>query len=124
MKACSACHNLEGVGNAVGADLAATRDWGPEKTLLNILDPNREVQPQYLVFVLMTKSGRILTGMVTNETANGVTIRRVDQTSETVPRADIEELRSTGQSFMPEGLEQELNYQAMADLLAYLQKAK
>jgi putative membrane-bound dehydrogenase-like protein len=123
-KACSACHNLEGVGLAVGPDLAATRDWGPEKTLLNILDPNREVQPQYLVFVLMTKSGRILTGMVTNETANGVTIRRVDQTSETVPRADIDELRSTGQSFMPEGLEKELNYQAMADLLAYLRNAK
>ena len=92
--------------------------------LLNILDPNREVQPQYLAYVLTTKSGRIITGMISNETANGVTIRRVDQTSETVPRANIDELRSTGLSFMPEGLEKQLDYQAMADLLAYLKSIK
>jgi putative membrane-bound dehydrogenase-like protein len=123
-KECSACHQLEGVGTTIGADLTAIRDWGPEKILINILDPNREVQPQYLAYLLTTKSGRVLTGMIVSETANGVTIRRVDQTSETVPRADIDELRSTGQSFMPEGLEKQLDHQAMADLLAYLTKAR
>ncbi len=121
---CSACHRLEGVGNAVGADLTAIRDWGAEKILLNVLDPNREVQPQYLTYVLTTKSGRVLTGMITAETANGVTIRRADQTSETVARPDVEELHSTGLSFMPEGLEKRLTYQEMADLLAYLSSAK
>jgi putative heme-binding domain-containing protein len=82
------------------------------------------VQPQYLAYVLTTKSGRIITGMITSETANGVTIRRVDQTSETVPRANIDELRGTGLSFMPEGLEKQLDHQAMADLLAYLGSIK
>ncbi len=78
---CSACHKLEGVGTAVGADLTAIRDWGAEKTMLNILDPNREVQPQYLAYVLTMKSGRVVTGMITSETANGVTLRarRSDQ---------------------------------------------
>ena len=121
---CSACHQLDGVGTAIGADLTAIRDWGPAKILINVLDPNREVQPQYLAYLLTTKSGRVLTGMIVSETANGVTIRRVDQTSETVPRADIDELRSTGQSFMPEGLEKQLDQQAMADLLAYLTRAR
>jgi putative heme-binding domain-containing protein len=82
------------------------------------------VQPQYLAYLLSTKSGRVVTGMIVSETANGVTIRRVDQTSETVPRAEIDELRSTGQSFMPEGLEKQLDHQAMADLLAYLTSAR
>jgi len=122
-KECSACHALEGVGTSVGADLTAIHDWGPEKILLNILDPNREVQPQYLAYILTTKSGRVITGIIVSETANGVTVRRVDQTSETVPRADIDELHSTGQSFMPEGLEKQLDHQAMADLLAYLSRA-
>ena len=76
---------------------------GSEKILLNVLDPNREAQPQYLTYVLTAKSGRVLTGMITAETANGVTIRRADQTSETVARPEIDELRGTGLSFMPEG---------------------
>ena len=121
---CSSCHRLEGVGEAVGADLNAIHDWGSEKILLNILDPNREVQPQFLTYVLTTKSGRVITGMITAETANGVTIRRADQGSETTARPDIDELRGTGLSFMPEGLEKRVGYQEMADLLAYLNSVK
>ncbi len=44
--------------------------------------------------------------------------------SETLLRARIEELRSTGVSFMPEGLEKQVGLQAMADLLAYLGSAR
>jgi putative heme-binding domain-containing protein len=58
--------------------------------------------------------------MITAETANGITLRRADGTSETLARIDIEEMRSTGVSFMPEGLEQQIDVAAMADLLAYL----
>ena len=123
-KECSACHQLEGVGNQVGADLNAIRDQGTEAVLLNILDPNREVKPQFLSYVLVTDAGRIVTGMITAETANSLTIRRADGTSETVLRIDIDELRSTGLSFMPEGLEKQIDVPAMADLLAYLNSIK
>ena len=40
--------------HSVGADLAAIRDRGLEAVLLNILDPNREVKPQFLSYVLCT----------------------------------------------------------------------
>src|SRR5262249_33591822 len=123
-KECSACHQLEGVGSQIGAALSAIRDQGTEAVLLNILDPNREVKPQYLSYVLVTGAGRIITGMITVETANGITLRRADGTSETVLRFDIEELRSTGVSFMPEGLEKQIDVPAMADLLAYLKAVK
>ena len=92
--------------------------------MLNILDPNREVKPPFVSYVLVTNAGRILTGMITAETANSITIRRADGTSETVLRIDIEELRSTGLSFMPEGLEKQIDVPAMADLLAYLHSIK
>ncbi len=58
--------------------------------------------------------------MIAAETASSLTLRRADGTSETVLRVDIEELRSTGLSFMPEGLEKQIEVPAMADLLAYL----
>lgn len=119
-KNCTACHRLENVGTAVGADLKAVRDRGLESVMLNILDPNREVKPKFLAYIVVTESGRLVTGMIVAETANSITIRNVDGKSTTVLRSEIEQLKSTGRSFMPEGLEKTINTQAMADLLAYL----
>src|SRR5262249_14700956 len=75
---CSTAHRLEGAGQQVGADLSAIRDRGRDAVLLNILDPNREVTPQFLSYVLVTTSGRVLTGMIAIETANSLTIRQPD----------------------------------------------
>jgi putative heme-binding domain-containing protein len=121
---CSTCHRLEGVGQQVGADLSAIRDRGLDAVLLNILDPNREVMPQFLNYVLVTTSGRVLTGMIAIETANSLTVRQPDGHEETVLRNQVEELRSTGLSYMPEGLEKQIDVPAMADLLSYLSSVK
>src|SRR5262249_53164129 len=121
---CSSCHRLEREGQQVGADLSAIRDRGLDAVLLNILDPNREVMPQFLSSVLVTTSGRVLTGMIAVETANSLTIRQPDGHEETVLRLQIEELRSTGLSYMPEGLEKQIDVPAMADLLAYLNSVR
>ena len=119
-KICAACHRLEGHGKAVGAELAGIADRGLDAVLLNVLDPNREVKPKFLSYVLATTDGRIVTGMITAETANSITLQRSDGTVVTVLRIDIEELNSTGLSFMPEGLEKQVSVEMMADLLAYL----
>jgi len=123
-KHCAACHKLENFGESIGADLNAIRDRGTAAVLLNILDPNREVKPQFLSYVVQLDSGRTLTGMVATETANSLTLRKADNTTETVLRINIDELKSTGLSFMPEGLEKQLDQAAMADLLAYLNSIK
>jgi putative membrane-bound dehydrogenase-like protein len=121
---CASCHRLEGVGQEVGADLSAIGDQGRETVLLNILDPNRDVKPQFLSYVLVTTNGRVLTGMIAAETANSLTIRKPDGVEETVLRLEIEELRGTGLSFMPEGLEKQVDIATMADLLSYLISSK
>jgi putative heme-binding domain-containing protein len=123
-KNCSSCHRLENVGEPIGADLSAVRDRGLEAVLLNILDPNREVMPQYVSYMLVTTSGRVVTGLITAESANSLTIQKPDGGAEAVLRLDIEELRSTGQSYMPEGLEKQIDIPAMADLLAYLNSTR
>ena len=119
-KVCAACHQLEGVGTAIGADLKGIRNRGLPAVMLNILDPNREVKPQFQSYVIQSDDGRVTTGMIEEESANSLTIRRPDGTKTTISRGQIEELQSTGISFMPEGLEKEVNPQAMADLLKYL----
>jgi len=123
-KNCAACHRLENVGVQLGADLKAIKDRGTEAVLLNILDPNREVKPQYVTYLLVTTQGRTITGLIKAENANSITIARADGTSDTVLRIDIDELISSKLSFMPEGLEKQIDKQQMADLLSYLNSIK
>ncbi len=111
---------LGALATQIGAELSAIRNRGDAAILLNILDPNREVKPQFLSYVLVDVDGRIFTGMIISESSNSVTIQRPDETNATILRVDIDELKSTGLSFMPEGLETELDVEGMADVLAYL----
>ena len=123
-KACSVCHRIENVGTEIGPNLVTLQNRGPETILLNVLDPNREVNPQYVNYILVTTEGRSITGLVAAETATSVTLKRQENASDTVLRANIEELKSTGLSIMPEGLEKQLDQQALADLIAYLMSVK
>jgi putative membrane-bound dehydrogenase-like protein len=122
-KTCATCHQLEGFGHRVGPDLAPLGTRGAEFMLTNVLDPNREVDPRYEAYAAITQDGRVLTGLVTAESATAVTLQRADGITETVRRHDLLELRTTGQSLMPEGLEQDLDRQALADLIAFLIRA-
>ncbi len=120
---CSACHQLEGVGHKVGADLAGSRDKSPQALLTAILDPNQAVEARYNSYVAVTQDGRSFTGVLTAETSTAVTLVGPEGKEQVLLRRDLEELQNTGKSFMPEGLEQEIPVQAMADLLAYLAAA-
>jgi len=82
------------------------------------------VNPQYVNYILQNKAGKSVTGLIAAETANSVTLRRQENQQDTVLRDDIETLRSSGLSIMPEGLEKNLDRQAVADLIAYLLSIK
>lgn len=47
-KSCSACHRVQGVGHELGPSLMAIKSRGAETLLASILDPNSEVNPQYV----------------------------------------------------------------------------
>ena len=123
-KHCAACHKAEGVGHELGPNLATLRNRGAEAILIGVLDPNREVNPQYVNYLVETKAGRLLTGLVAGESASSITLRRGEGASDTLLRADVEELRSSGVSLMPEGFEKQIDAAAMADLIAYLLSLK
>jgi putative heme-binding domain-containing protein len=58
--------------------------------------------------------------MIAAETATSVMLKRAEGASDTVLRINIEQLRSTGLSLMPEGMEKQLDQQSLADVIAYL----
>jgi putative membrane-bound dehydrogenase-like protein len=120
---CSICHKPDR-GSAPGPNLATLEDRSPVTLLVAILDPNREVKPSYVNFLITTQDGQDLSGVIVNETATSVTLRHPGGGEETILRSNIKSLRSTGLSLMPDGLDATLNYQQMADLLRFLQTMK
>lgn len=120
-KQCAGCHQIDGIGHIVGPDLrGALSNKTSEGILIDILDPNREVDPRYVNYVIVTKSGRTVTGMISNETANSMTLKRAEGIEETILRNEIEEVQGTGKSLMPENLEEQLSLQDAADIISYL----
>jgi putative heme-binding domain-containing protein len=117
---CSKCHLLEGVGTELGLPLDTVKNKGPEAILQSVLDPNREVLPQYLNYVVVTDEGLSITGMIESETANSITLKRAEGETDVVLRGNIEELVNTGLSIMPEGNEKLVTKQELADIVAYL----
>ncbi len=124
-KNCTACHRLENQGREIGPNLAAMKNRGPETILLNVLDPNRELNPEFTEYVVATKQGQVFSGLIAAETATSITLRQGENKPDRVVlRVDIEELKNSGRSLMPEGLEKTIDIQAMADLIAYLTSLK
>ena len=119
-KSCSACHLVQGVGHELGPSLMAIKSRGAETLLASILDPNSEVNPQYVNYLVVTVDGRVLSGMIVDEGATSITLKKDEGVTETVLRVDIDEIKNTGLSLMPEGLDETIDKQAMADLVAYL----
>ncbi|RLS55943.1 MAG: hypothetical protein DWH91_08025 [Planctomycetota bacterium] len=120
-KKCATCHKHRDLGNEIGPQLAALQNKSGEFLLRAILDPNQAVESKYTGYIVVTKDGRIFTGMIIDETATSLTLARTDGKKDVVLRVDIEELKSTGKSFMPEGLEQDWSPQDLADVFQFVQ---
>ena len=88
--------------------------------LQDILSPNAAIDANYVNYIVTTKSGKEITGIIAAETASSITLRRAENQTDSVLRQDIEEVRSTGVSLMPEGLEKTITIEQMADLISFL----
>ena len=121
---CIACHQVEGTGLQIGPDLRSVASHPAEKLLTNIIDPSLDVQPGYFAFNAKLKGGSELYGLITAETGNSVSFKLPDGSTKLVARGDIAELKSTGQSLMPSGLEAGMTSQDMADLIAWLRQGR
>jgi putative membrane-bound dehydrogenase-like protein len=119
---CQTCHKLNGQGRDVGPNLATIRNRAADEILLHVLDPNREVAPNFVAYTVVTTSGRTQSGLVQSEDASRVVILLATGATEEFARADIDELAPTNQSLMPVGLETRITPDEMADLISFLLK--
>ena len=119
-KHCAGCHRSGDLGHRVGPDLAGMAAKSREQLLEDILDPNRQILPDYVAVSIVTTDGVTLTGLLAGETSTSITLRRAEGAIEEVARNQIEEFRGTGKSLMPEGFEQSIPPDQLASLIAFL----
>jgi len=117
--ACAICHKYGDVGvRDVGPPLAGIGGKSPQELLTHIVDPNRQVEPNYWQWNLTTRRGETFVGVIVAETGASLTLRNQGGDTE-VRLADIASRENTRRSLMPEGLEG-LGAAGLRDVIAYL----
>jgi putative heme-binding domain-containing protein len=119
-KHCVQCHKIADLGIDVAPDISDSRTKTREQLLADILQPNRAIDANYVAYNVLSTDGRSLVGAIAAETATSVTLKLPEGKTETLLRSDIEELRSSGVSLMPDGLEKNIPPQDMADLISFI----
>jgi putative membrane-bound dehydrogenase-like protein len=117
---CAKCHMHGGQGAKVGPDLTGMNVHPKEHLLVEILDPSRSIEGNFRQYVLTTKDGRVLTGLLASESKTAVELVDGEAKRHTILRDDIEELQATTKSLMPEGFEKQLSAEEMVNLLQFL----
>ncbi len=117
---CATCHRHNGRGTVLGPDLTLIARQGDRESLLrSILEPHREVAPQFYPSLVKLKDGTEFTGILLRSSSTEV-FRDLTGKERSFPKTDIRERTELKTSLMPAGLVMALTDSELRDLLAFL----
>ena len=118
---CASCHRVQGIGDWIGPDLSSIgTKYGKREMLYHILNPNGAINYNYVSYTLLLEDGRVLTGLITEETANRVVLKTAQGQRIEIPAEEIELKKAQSISIMPENLVDTMTQQDIADLTEYM----
>jgi putative heme-binding domain-containing protein len=118
---CGQCHKLFGEGQNVGPDITGSNRADLNYLLENVLDPNAVIGKAYQLNLFTMKDGRVMSGVIKDESPAAVKIAMMGGVEFTLPQADIAKREVSKLSTMPEGLFDALQPEMVVDLVKYLQ---
>ncbi len=116
---CAKCHQPQGERARIGPNLSGVNNKTRAELLESILDPSSDIQPNYANYVVVDKVGRIYDGLLSGEMAEAIRLRG-EYEDQTILRKNIAEMRTSTVSLMPDGLEEDMSKQDLADVIEYL----
>jgi len=119
-KVCAQCHKIYGQGQDVGPDITGVGRSSFEQLLSNVFDPSLVIGAAYQARTVITDDGRVLTGLLAEDSPQRVVLKIQGGKLETIARDNIAESKLSPLSLMPEELEKQLKPQELADLFAFL----
>jgi putative heme-binding domain-containing protein len=117
--ACSKCHTLHGAGGRVGPDLSNLPHRDYHSVLRDIVQPSFAINPDFITHIVELKDGRVLTGTLRTE-GGRVHVGDGQGLVTSVPREEIDRVRISPLSVMPEGLPERLGPGRLRDLMTFL----
>jgi putative heme-binding domain-containing protein len=115
---CSTCHTVKGEGGSLGPNLSNLTHVNPESVLQDIIEPSARINPDHVSYIVQTKSGDTISGLVRQEGAKVLVYESLDKVT-TLAADDVAELRPSRISLMPEGYK-DLGEKKLRDLVTFL----
>jgi putative heme-binding domain-containing protein len=122
---CGNCHPVAGQGKQVGPDLSEIGGkLSREAMLTSILDPNAGISHNYEGYVVLTADGQVISGLLISKTEDEVVIRTADAIDRKIQSADIESMKQSEKSIMPENIHQTIDQKGLVDIVEYMTTLK
>jgi putative membrane-bound dehydrogenase-like protein len=123
---CFKCHQVDGRGGRTGPDLSVLSTGMDRKRLVqSILQPSREIAPQFVPYSVARTDGTVFTGVLVSESPDGtLSFADADGRLSVVNASEIEDKKPQSVSIMPENLPQTITLQEFRDLVAFLLQRK
>ena len=119
--ACTACHALGYKGGNIGPDLSRIGKIRSERDLMEaVVFPSVSFVRSYEPVLVVTRSGKQFNGLIRQESPEEITLATGAKEEARILRSEIEEIRPSTVSIMPQGLDTQLTRQQLADLIAFL----
>ncbi len=119
-KICGQCHKIYGEGLEVGPDITVNGRSSFDQLLSNVFDPSLVIGAAYQARTVVTTGGRVVAGLVAEESDQRIVLKVQGGKQEVIPRGEIEEMKTSELSLMPEDVEKTLKPQEIADLFAFI----
>lgn len=117
---CAVCHSLKGDGGILGPNLDGVQVRGPERLLEDILDPNRNVDPAFMLTTIRTHDGNNLSGIGARTDGEHIVLTDPNGKVHRVPESDVAEWIPSHFSMMPAAFGALISENELYDLIEYL----
>jgi putative membrane-bound dehydrogenase-like protein len=121
---CATCHRLHGQGETIGPDLTYANRSDRDFLLVSLVDPAGVVRKEFQAYNLATRDGRVLSGLIVEQTPEVITLRDAKGERTRVARSQIDDLKEMETSLMPESLYKEFSPEQLRDLFSFLQNER
>jgi len=121
-RTCAACHRLFGEGRTIGPELTGSNRRNLHYLLSSVIDPDAAVPADFRLAIVATSEGRVISGAISRRTDSTLTIQTATEPVQ-IRLDDIEMLKMSPRSMMPDGLLDKLSESEIRDLFAWLMSA-
>jgi putative heme-binding domain-containing protein len=119
-KLCGQCHKIHGQGQEVGPDITLNGRSSYDQLLSNVFDPSLVIGASYQARTVRTFDGLVIAGLLVEDGEQRVVLKVQGGKLEAIARDDVEAIKVSELSLMPEGVEKQLSPQEIADLFAFI----